>query len=183
MYGRFTFLVFATAKSFFSAYPSLQFPTTVPNTTLIVAEKDLLITLPCDFDPSMFPFDNNICPLVLGFRHANVSIGYSDVSLVEFIKHGEMDGFKIELHPGNPSPTIRYGLEITDVRVHIHLQRQWSKYVYQYYIPCITIVIATSFSFIIPLSAIPGRVALVVTQFLTLTNIFINQMVRIFVQF
>ena len=43
--------------------------------------------------------------------------------------------------------------------------------------PCIAIVIATSFSFIIPLSAIPGRVALIVTQFLTLTNIFINQMV------
>ena len=94
-----------------------------------------------------------------------------------------MDGFKIELHPGNPSPTIRNGIEITDVRVHIHLQRQWSKYVYQYYIPCITIVIATSFSFIIPLSAIPGRVALVVTQFLTLTNIFINQMVGILFDF
>ena len=32
-------------------------------------------------------------------------------------------------------------------------------------------------SFIIPLSSIPGRVALVVTQFLTLTNIFIHSTV------
>ena len=42
----------------------------------------------------------------------------------------------------------------------------------------IAIVVVAQISFIIPMSAIPGRVALVVTQFLTLTNIFIHEMVR-----
>ena len=62
----------------------------------------------------------------------------------------------------------------------IELERQPEKYIYQYYIPCSLIVIASSCSFIIPRSPIPGRVALVVTQFLTLINIFMNLMVSLF---
>ena len=50
-------------------------------------------------------------------------------------------------------------------------------FLYMYYLPCMAIVLVSQISFIIPLSSIPGRVALVVTQFLTLTNIFIHQTV------
>ena len=39
------------------------------------------------------------------------------------------------------------------------------------------IVVVSFISFLVPLTAIPGRIALVVTQFLTLTNMFIHQMV------
>ena len=39
------------------------------------------------------------------------------------------------------------------------------------------IVVVSIMGFIIPASAIPGRVALLVTQFLTLINLFIYQMV------
>ena len=90
-----------------------------------------------------------------------------------------MDGFKISLSKKGTNNMSWGSINITEMRVDIVLERQVSKYIYQYYIPCITIVIATSFSFIIPLSAIPGRVALIVTQFLTLTNIFINQVVSL----
>ena len=57
------------------------------------------------------------------------------------------------------------------------LMRQIEPYIYQYYLPSNVIVMTSFFSFIIPLSAIPGRVALVVTQMLTLMSIFIHQMV------
>jgi hypothetical protein len=67
--------------------------------------------------------------------------------------------------------TKKFGLDIK-------LGRIFEPYLYQYYFPCIAIVIVSQVSFIIPLSAIPGRVALIVTQILTLTNIFIHQMVR-----
>ena len=67
----------------------------------------------------------------------------------------------------------------TSFGYEIKLKRQPAKYLFQYYIPCITIVVASTLSFIIPPSAAPGRIALVVTQFLTLTNIFIYQMVSI----
>ena len=61
----------------------------------------------------------------------------------------------------------------------IEMKRQPAKYLFQYYIPCITIVVASTLSFIVPPSAAPGRIALVVTQFLTLTNIFIYHVVSI----
>ena len=136
------------------------------------------VTITCFFEFSNFPFDKNSCPLKLSFANLDVSLGFFKNSLARIASGSVMDGFKIKVQQLNPKRNIntRKGIK-TDVMIYIHLQRQWLKYLYQYYIPCITIVIASSFSFIIPLTAIPGRVALVVTQFLTLTNIFINQQV------
>ena len=59
----------------------------------------------------------------------------------------------------------------------IKMQRIISSFIFKCYLPCIAIVVASSISFIVPLSALPGRIALMVTQFLTLTNIFIHQIV------
>ena len=67
--------------------------------------------------------------------------------------------------------TTVFGFDIT-------LERMVQPFLYMYYLPCMAIVLVSQISFIIPLSSIPGRVALVVTQFLTLTNIFIHQTVR-----
>ena len=65
-----------------------------------------------------------------------------------------------------------------DVGFNVTLVRIIQPYLYQYYFPSIAIVVVSQISFMIPLSATPGRIALVVTQFLTLTNIFIHQMVK-----
>ena len=51
-------------------------------------------------------------------------------------------------------------------------------YLYQIYLPCFAIVIVSMISFLIPLTAIPGRVTLIVTIFLTITHIFMKQLVR-----
>ena len=59
----------------------------------------------------------------------------------------------------------------------IKMDRILSPFLFKYYLPSFAIVTASSISFIIPLTAIPGRVAFMVTQFLTLTNLFIYQMV------
>ena len=53
----------------------------------------------------------------------------------------------------------------------IKLQRIIQPYVFQYYFPCAAIVIISLISFLIPLSAIPGRVGVMVTQFLSMTSI------------
>merc|ERR1712141_399098 len=58
----------------------------------------------------------------------------------------------------------------------IKMDRILSPFLFKYYLPSFAIVTASSISFIIPLTAIPGRVAFMVTQFLTLTNLFIYQM-------
>merc|ERR1712038_1162244 len=48
-------------------------------------------------------------------------------------------------------------------------------YVFKYYISCAAIVIISQISFLIPPDQVPGRIALLVTTFLILVNIFIGQ--------
>ena len=146
---------------------------------IVVSSINWSLTISCPFNSSNFPFDKSTCPLAIRFRSIDASFGTSKITAIDFVEQTDMDGFKIRLGQIGTNNTSWGSMNITEMRVDIILERQVSKYIYQYYIPCITIVIATSFSFIIPLSAIPGRVALIVTQFLTLTNIFINQMVSL----
>ena len=70
-----------------------------------------------------------------------------------------------------------YANEKLEIGFDIMMKRIIRPFVYQYYLPCIAIVFISQVSFIVPLSAIPGRIALVVTQFLALTNIYVQQMV------
>ena len=63
------------------------------------------------------------------------------------------------------------------VGFHFFLDRVITKYLCQYYLPSAIIVFVSQISFVIPISALPGRIGLVVTQFLALTNIFINEQV------
>ena len=63
------------------------------------------------------------------------------------------------------------------VDIEIVMTRLTMPFILKYYVPCIAIVLISAIGFIIPISAIPGRVGLLVTQFLTLVNLFIHQMV------
>ena len=63
--------------------------------------------------------------------------------------------------------------------VDFFVDRSITKYLCQYYLPSAIIVFVSQISFVIPISALPGRIGLVVNQFLALTNIFINELVII----
>ena len=67
---------------------------------------------------------------------------------------------------------------LVEVGFNITMKRVQQPYLLKYYLPCIAIVTVTQISFYIPPDAIPGRIALLVTQFLTLTNLFISEQVR-----
>ena len=73
--------------------------------------------------------------------------------------------------------TSKDSTPFSKIGLQIKMKRLVRPFVYQYYLPCISIVLVSFMSFVVPLSAIPGRVALVVTQCLTLTNLFIHQRV------
>ena len=62
-----------------------------------------------------------------------------------------------------------------EIGFNITMKRVQQPYILKYYLPCVAIVTVTQVSFYIPHDAIPGRVALLVTQFLTLTNLFISE--------
>ena len=152
----------------------------VHNSTTFYAYKDWEVAVFCQFEFSLFPFDIQDCQ----FRQ------FSDLDSVRFLllplpqdEDGwktKALGFDIEIDivgtfigsndDIGTNTTNHFGLDIT-------LKRLIQPYFYQYYLPAMAIVVVSQVSFVIPLTAIPGRVALVVTQFLTLTNIFIHQMV------
>ena len=70
-----------------------------------------------------------------------------------------------------------YGSHTTQFGFYNNMTRCIETYIYQAYVPCIAIVTMSFSSFMIPVTAAPGRVAIIVTQFLTLTSIFIHQVV------
>ena len=147
-------------------------------TSVVWAEIDWRVTVSCPFDFSSFPFDRNTCPLeIVLYFDWNLTIHNDQKHRTSY----DADGFEIKTHEVGPRSDYKdhLALPLTIFGLDVHIKRDVSKYIFTYYLPSITIVLASSVSFIIPLSATPGRVALVVTLFLTLTNIFIHQMVSI----
>ena len=59
----------------------------------------------------------------------------------------------------------------------LKLERCLLPYIMKYYLPCVAMVMVSFISFLLSLNSIPARVALLVTLFLTLTNILIAQQV------
>ncbi len=62
-------------------------------------------------------------------------------------------------------PTVSYA------GFQLNLQRKPTPYIFNYYLPSALFVVVSWVSFAIPVEAIPGRVALLITIFLSLANI------------
>ena len=123
-------------------------------------------TILCIFDFSSYPLDTQRCTFTqFGVVGMNITLNQAGESS-EW--NQKVAGFKVAIENVGALGNDSIGFDIT-------LKRIVQPYLYQYYLPCCSIVVVSQVSFIIPLSAIPGRVALVATQFLTLTNIFIHQ--------
>ena len=145
--------------------------------TLVEMKYEIKTTVFCKFEYSNYPIDEQIC---------NVSIGSSSYEAI-FVLHDENGIY----HSGSNYKAVNLMISTTyfdegiehvrnKVGIKIQMNRLMKPFWMKYYIPCIAIVIVSEISFVVPLTAIPGRVALLVTQFLTLVNLFIYQMVRSF---
>ena len=167
----------------FVANTILQDNLFTPNVTIVTSMLKWTIRMFCDFEFSKYPFDLQTCKLrfitgKLNITNHNIPIGFEKWFPT---KQKEFDGFDVKQEilsmPIDKNYFYPYGGTTFDI--DFTLTRQIGSYLYQYYIPCLAIVITSFFSFIIPLTAIPGRCAILVTQFLTITNIFIHEMVTI----
>ena len=133
------------------------------------------ISFYCDFDLANYPLDVSICSLRIGGESSNTAFEWSmdakmrpnsSFSISEFIATVSMAEDKADYQTR------------TKIGFDIKITRLLKPYVLKYYIPCIAIVIMSQLSFIIPLESLPARIGLVVTQFLTLISLFIQQMVN-----
>ena len=86
-------------------------------------------------------------------------------------QHSHTDDFDIEV-------TFDFKSNQSGIHSMIKLERRIMPYIIQYYLPCIATVCVSMIGFCISLDSIPARVTLLVTQFLTLTNILISQQVN-----
>ena len=147
-----------------------------PDTIVVTAYGKWTIKVSCSFDFSKYPFDSQNCRLIMRAPFKNLTIFDTQHSLSNQDVFGNFDlKQRVYVLPGVWSKfTQAYQ---TLFGVHNNMTRQIDAYIYQIYVPCIFIVTMSFSSFIIPVTAIPGRVAVIVTQFLTLTNIFIHEMV------
>jgi hypothetical protein len=70
------------------------------------------------------------------------------------------------------------GLQALNLAVKFELERYSSPFILKYHLPCCCLVLISLMSYFIPPNAIPGRIALLVTVFLVLNNIFNNHQVK-----
>ena len=142
--------------------------------TTVEMKYGIKATVYCNFDHAKYPMDEQKC---------NVGIGSKDSSSIFALNRNndkyhnsekyEAANFEMlieffDMNHKDGSNTI--GLMITMNRIK-------TSYIFTYYVPCIAIVLVSGISFVIPVTAIPGRVGLLVTLFLTLINLFIYEMV------
>ena len=161
-----------------SERPFLQEKEEGSNINSIHGWKDWTVTLYCKFDFSAFPLDTQHCRFrQFGTSQTIIPTMYPSLNL-DNVKY-QAGGFQINISPTVDQSNITLADDAKNsIGFNITLRRIYQPYIYQYYLPCISIVLVSHVSLIIPISAVSGRVGLVVTQFLTLTNIFIQLMVN-----
>lgn len=141
--------------------------------TIVELKYEIKTTIYCKFEYFTYPMDSQNCSVRIGSG--------SDASLFVLDKKDQSyHESKYYSAVGLNLIIDFFGYDTKDngVGFHIQMNRLLSPFMMKYYIPSIAIVIVSEIGFMVPLTAIPGRVALLVTQFLTLVNLFIYQMVN-----
>ena len=140
--------------------------------TLIQYNFEALATVYCNFNFLNYPMDIQQCEFQLDGA-------YPEPGVVHFELKGGQFGFN-----NNNTNTDKFEIEVLfqkgEAGIHsiITMKRCLLPFIIKYYLPCIAIIIVSLISFLISIDSLPARVALLVTQFLTLTNILIAQQVR-----
>ena len=152
-----------------------------PNSTIVDAHFTRKVEIFCKFDFSKYPFDHQYCPLEM--KVPKIKLTTYDLDLRKTLKdrpnQKTFGGYDLIQKIYSHNLTHYFFGEINLFGFHNNFTRRIEAYIYQCYIPCIAIVNMSFSSFTIPLTAIPGRVGIIVTQFLALTSIFVHTVVSI----
>ena len=146
------------------------------NHAIIEVEYQIKSTVYCHFYTAAYPMDLQTCNLT--FRSGSFEAIFALYDLDKSSRDpiaSKSSSFEFQIHLLN---NMKRDVK-SKIGMKIVIQRILSPFLLKYYVPCIGIVLLSAMSFAIPVSAIPGRVGLLVTLFLTLTNLFIHQMVSL----
>lgn len=150
------------------------------NETIIWYQFSARASVYCKFDFHRYPHDVQDCNFTIGTTYPapQITVIFSFHKTVFSFEKAiqNTDAFNLNLQNINAGMANNTKFGFT-----IKMSRRLQPFIMECYLPCIAIVIVSHISFIIPLDAVPGRVALLVTQFLTLTNIYIHQQVSLLI--
>ena len=153
-------------------------------TSVVELKLELKSTVYCNFNLSAYPMDKQMCT----FRFGSASSGatfvlYDPTREFQCTNSIQYTEFGYSVLQNLDMNVVCFDAKLNSrnntVGLNIAMHRHVKKFIMKYYLPCAIIVFVSQLSFIIPPTAIPGRVALLVTDFLTLTNLYIHQMASI----
>ena len=143
--------------------------------TLVSYNLEALATIYCNFHFQNYPMDIQYCEFMMDGAYPYPKIVKFSFELGVFgvtNKNSNIDDFDIEI-------TFTYRNNQTGIHSVIKLERYIFPFLIKYYIPCTAIITMSSASFLLSKEHIAARVAVLVTNFLTLTNIQMAQQVNI----
>ena len=144
--------------------------------TLIMYNMEAQVELHCNFHFEKYPMDTQHCEFLMNSSYPDPNIVHLLFEQGQFgitNNNVNLDDFKI-------GATFEDKHTQMGVRVIIKLERCILPFIIRYYLPCMAIAVVSLINFCIPIECVPARVTLLVTQFLTLTNILIAQQVRVY---
>ena len=127
----------------------------------------------CQFNHARYPMDEQKCNITLGSKSFGAIFVLNDMTKGEKNMHHNVSNFLVT---SSLFDNQRHNSGNNTIGIQFVLTHSTTPYFFKYYIPTMAITTVSMMGFAFPLSAIPGRVALLVTQFLTLTNLFIYEM-------
>ena len=148
----------------------------IDRNTLVTYNMEAEATIYCNFKFLNYPMDTQHCNFIM-----DGSYPYRDIIELRFEaghfgytnKNSNIDEFDIEI-------SFEDKTNQTGMYSRITMKRHILPFIIKYYLPCIAIITVSLINFLISIYSIPARVALLVTQFLTLTNILIAQQVTLY---
>ena len=166
----------------FNVFTNLEFLTHNPfhaNITFVRLSFTVKLTLLCDFNYENYPMDTQLCPLRFFTETSqNLELHLYDPEKKDHRSETSLDRLGFDITTTFVEKSASENSEAFEVGFDMMLKRIYRPLIYQYYIPSFTIVCISTFSFIVPLTAIPGRISLAVTNLLCLVTMYINQMVN-----
>jgi hypothetical protein len=142
--------------------------------TLVTYNLEGQATIHCKFNFVSYPMDVQYCDFLMdgSYPYPNIVDLSLELGLFAYTnENANIDDFTVDV-------TFHKKTNKTGIHSTIKLQRSVLPYVIKYYLPCTAIVGVSLISFLISVDSTPGRVGLLVTQFLTLINILIAMQVR-----
>ena len=152
------------------------------NETVVEYTLETKAMVYCVFDFKDYPKDAQSCSLRFGSKSSGLDLELFDpLKSSHEDKEYEAADFAVSIVFFEGYLTEEASNKV--VGYDVKMRRKLQPFVMMYYLPCMAILVVSVISFAVPLHATPGRIALLVTLFLTLTNLFIHEMVGIGAQF